>query len=113
MFYDTANTGLIPLKMCSATVEFDQFTPDWTLAQVNTSEEQRTFVCNVLFDAPFSNVPIVHVGLSGFDMDQRHSARISVRADTITSSGFELNIKTWRDTRVYKLEVSWIALGQA
>jgi hypothetical protein len=99
--------------MCSAIVEFDQFTPDWTLAQESVPEEPRTFVSNVMFDMPFSNTPIVHVGLSGFDMDQRDSARISVGAEAITSTGFDMRIKTWQNTRVYKVEVSWIALGQA
>jgi hypothetical protein len=99
--------------MCSAIVEFDQFTPEWTLAQESAQEEPRTFVSGVRFDAPFSNTPIVHVGLSGFDIDQRDSARISVCAEAITSIGFDLRIKTWQNTRVYKVEVSWIALGQA
>jgi len=110
---DAINPSLVPIKMCSAIVEFDQSTPDWTLAQENAPEGSRTYVSNILFDAPFSNVPIVHVGLSGFDIDQRDSARISVHAAAITSTGFDLRIQTWRNTRVYKVEVSWIALGQA
>lgn len=113
MLDDSVIPGLIPIKMCSAIMELDQFTPQWSLAEENASEESRTFVGNVLFDAPFSNVPIVHVGLSGFDIDQRDSARISVQAESITSTGFDIRIKTWQNTRVYKVEVSWIALGQA
>ncbi|WP_455212738.1 H-type lectin domain-containing protein [Kaarinaea lacus] len=112
MLDNTINPTLVPIKMCSAIVEFNQFTPDWTLAQENASEGSRTFVSSVLFDVPFSNVPIVHVGLSGFDIDQRDSARISVHAEAITSNGFDMRIKTWRNTRVYQVEVSWIALGQ-
>ncbi len=112
MFDNPIGPALVPIKMCSAIVEFDQFTPDWTFAQENTSEGSRTFVSNISFDAPFSNIPIVHVGLSGFDIDQRDSARISVHTENITSNGFELRIKTWRNTRIYKVEISWIALGQ-
>ena len=113
MFDNTISPSLVPIKMCSAIIVFDQFTQDWTLAQENASEEPRSFVSNILFDAPFSNVPIVHVGLSGFDIDQRDSARISVHAEAISPNGFDLRIQTWLNTRVYKVEVSWIALGQA
>ena len=101
--------------MCASTVEFDQFTPDWSLTQIEDTESDipRVFVHCVQFDTPFSNIPIVHVGLSGFDIDNRDSARISVHTATVTSNAFDLVIKTWHNTRVYKAEISWIALGQA
>jgi hypothetical protein len=113
MLYEAAN-ALIPIKMCASTVEFDQFTPGWTLSQIESELDPfRTFAHRVQFDTPFSNTPLVHVGLLGFDIDNRDSARINVHTEAITSSTFDIVIKTWRNTRVYNVQISWIALGQA
>lgn len=115
MLHEAINTSLIPVKMCASTVEIDQFAPDWTLAQLEEGEldEPRIFVRNIQFDTPFSNIPLVHVGLAGFDIDNRDTARISVHSEAITSAAFNLVIRTWRNTCIYKVEISWIALGQA
>jgi hypothetical protein len=114
MLNETSNAGLIPLKMCAATLELDQFTPDWPLSQIEyaESDQPRTYTHHVQFDTSFSNIPLVHVGLSGFDIDNRDSARISVHTSAITSSSFDIVIKTWVNTRLYSVEISWIALGQ-
>ena len=113
MFDTVSSPNLLPIKMCAAVVTLDQYAPDWTLAENSHELESREFVTHILFDAPFSNTPIVHIGLSGFDIDQRDSARISVQATAITSTGFDMRIKSWQNTRVYKVEASWIAMGQA
>ena len=108
-------TGLIPLKMCSAVLTLDQYHSGWTLAQIeaDNTPSPRRFDYYVKFDDRFSNVPLVHTGIIGFDMDNRDSNRISIRASEITSDGFKLSTQTWMHTRVYMIEVSWLALGHA
>jgi len=54
---------------------------------------------------------VVHLGLTGFDLDQRDSSRLILRATEISTTGFVVEIATWRDTRVYSVEFSWLALG--
>jgi len=114
MLLEAVNTSLIPIKMCASVVKLDQFMPDWTLSQLEKEDADlpRTFSYRVQFDTPFSNIPVVQVGLSGFDIDNRDSARISVLTDAITAETFNIVIKTWRNTRIYSAEISWIALGQ-
>ena len=106
-------TGLIPIKMSSAIVSFDQFTPGWTLAESDdeVTDQPRRFISKVNFDTPFAGLPLVHIGIAGFDMDQRDSARLSVRADNISTTGFQITLQTWQNSRVYEVEVSWLALG--
>ena len=113
MFGEQNGGTLVPLTMSSALVELDQYSPDWQLAQVPEAEaeEPRVFTTQVNFDVPFANVPMVHVGISGFDIDNRDTARLSVRTGAISATGFELVVLTWMNTRVYKVEVSWLALG--
>jgi len=113
MYEEYAGSSIVPLTISSAVVELDQFTHGWPLAEPGEPdrEEVRAFRTHVVFNAPFANVPMVHVGLSGFDIDNDDTIRLSVRADAVSASGFDLVVETWLGTRVYKVEVSWIALG--
>ena len=54
---------------------------------------------------------MVHVGLSGFDIDNRDTARLTVRARNIGPAGFDLVLATWMGTRVYRADIRWIAPG--
>ena len=112
MFGEQYGTILVPLTMSSARIEIDQYTPDWTLSQTDgDAAAPRIFRQHVAFDIPFANIPMVHVGISGFDIDNRDTSRLSVRPEAISASGFDLLVQTWLNTRVYKVEISWIALG--
>jgi hypothetical protein len=102
-----------PWKSLSASLQIGALTAGWNLADppADESEDARVFRFTVFFAAPFDNAPVVHLGLTGFDLDQRDSNRLSLRATEITTAGFVAEIATWRDTRVYSVEFSWLALG--
>jgi len=88
-------------------------TEGWNLASppADSTEDARVFRFSVYFDAPFETPPVVHLGLAGFDLDQRDSNRLSLRVAEITPAGFVVEIATWRETRVYSVEFTWLALG--
>jgi hypothetical protein len=85
----------------------------WNLVEIPDGqyEAPRTYTVEVVFPEAFNVVPVVHAAVSGFDIDQRDSARISTAVSLITTQGFSLAITTWRGTRVYGVEVSWLAVG--
>ncbi|MET0089937.1 MAG: H-type lectin domain-containing protein [Candidatus Thiodiazotropha sp.] len=113
MYNDNISSGLVPFRMCSATVSLDQFVTGWTLARFEgkADPQPRAFEQWIDFSTPFSNLPLVQLGVVGFDIDNRDTARLKVRAERITANGFMLVIETWRHTRVYGAEVSWLAIG--
>lgn len=113
MIEESIPTALLPIKMSSSIVKFEQSTPGWNLADIDeyAMEKPRRFVSKVTFDSPFSYVPLIHISISGFDMDQRDSARLNVCAEAINTTGFDIVVETWLTSRVYKVEVSWLALG--
>jgi hypothetical protein len=115
MFAESRDASLIPLKTSSAILSLDQFVEGWSLSRFEGEAEPapKRFEYWVGFDSPFANVPLVHVGVAGFDIDNRDTARLKVRAERITANGFMLVIETWRHTRVYGVDVSWLALGHA
>src|SRR5207244_3609960 len=102
-----------PWKSLSASLQVGTLTEGWNLSEVpaKASDEARVFRFAVYFDAAFDGTPIVHLSLTGFDLDQRDGNRLSLRATEITTSGFVAEIATWRETRVYSVEFSWLSIG--
>jgi len=102
-----------PWKVLSSNVSVSVSAEGWTLdcSEAGAEEDIRSFRVSVLFDSPFLTVPVVHLGLSGFDIDQRDSARLMIKPDCITESGFEAVITTWAGSRVYAAEFNWMAIG--
>ena len=107
------NTLMQPWKSLSASLQLGTLTEGWNLAEppADGAEDARVFRYTVFFAAPFDAPPVVHLGLTGFDLDQRDSSRLILRATEISTTGFVVEIATWRDTRVYSVEFSWLALG--
>jgi H-type lectin domain len=100
-------------KSLSATVQVGRLTEGWTLATPATESHDSVRVLRfaVYFSAPFDAPPVVHLGLTGFDLDQRDASRLTLTATEITVTGFIAEIATWRETRVYSVAFSWLALG--
>lgn len=106
------NSSLQPWSILSATINVGTLTEGWTLAKLpDHSGASRSFLFEVPFAFPFTAAPVVQLGLTGFDIDQRHTARLCVRAIGITTEGFRAEIITWDDTRVYAVECNWLAIG--
>lgn len=102
----------IPWKVLSSKVGVGVLTEGWNLAEPDShGEDVRTFVVNVAFDSPFVSSPVVHLGLAGFDLDQRDSARLTLSAENITPFGFCVAISCWADSRVFAVEFNWLAIG--
>lgn len=106
-------TSLTPWKAASAVVSLGVETPGWNLAEVVEGEPHaaRTFTTPITFSEPFQFVPVMHSSLVGFDLDQRDSQRVSVAISNTSTTGFDLAVTTWMASRVYSVEVSWLALG--
>jgi hypothetical protein len=79
--------------------------PMWT---GNGPRESR-FV--VGFKEPFTDPPVVHIGLSLWDFDQKTNVRAELSAEKVTEKGFHIVFKTWSDTRVARVRADWLAIG--
>lgn len=102
----------VPWKVLSSSVGVGILTEGWTLDSADPQEDDvRSFVVDVDFASHFSSVPVVQIGLSGFDLDQRDSARITLKAKHIRESGFQAVISTWAGTRIFAVEFNWLAIG--
>jgi len=66
----------------------------------------------VAFKQKFRGKPVVHVGMSMWDMDQKTNPRADISVNKITQNGFEIVFRTWGDTRVARIRADWIAIGE-
>ncbi len=103
-------SSVAPLSLLSAVVVLDSSLDGWSLLEPS-AEGRRGFFNRVLFDAPFNTVPVVHVGVVGLDVSKDDNLRLSVRAEDITTQGFTLRVETWLNTKIWSVDVSWLAIG--
>jgi hypothetical protein len=76
-----------------------------------TGEGSRTRTQWIAFDQPFISPPVVHVSLTLWDMDSAHNVRADLAAENVSDLGFDAVFRTWLDTKVARVRVSWIAVG--
>ena len=76
-----------------------------------TGEGSRTRTQWIAFDQPFISPPVVHVSLTLWDMDSAHNVRADLAAENVSGLGFDAVFRTWLDTKVARVRVSWIAVG--
>ena len=67
----------------------------------------------VVFAEPFRGVPVVHVGLSMWDIAVDSNQRVDLSAVEVTPAGFVLLFRSWGDTRVARVRADWLAIGPA
>jgi hypothetical protein len=101
---------VIPLKFRAGVSRFDETCEGWSLLAPEPNET-RVVVGSVEFDEGFAVPPVVHAGIAGFDIDNGANARLDVRVATISPLGFSLELRTWLNTRIWSVSVSWLAIG--
>ncbi len=106
------HSATLPWKVLSSHAGVGILTEGWTLDTVCAETgDTRSFTTEIAFATPFDSIPVVQLGLTGFDLDQRDSARITLKAENITAGGFLAVISTWAATRVFAVEFNWLAIG--
>ena len=77
-----------------------------------TGKGPRVIRVPVVFKEKFREKPVVHAGMSMWDMDQKTNPRGDISVAKITVKGFEIVFRTWGDTRVARIRADWIAIGE-
>lgn len=88
---------------------FSEFASGGDMWTGDGSRERRK---KIKFSEPFRTVPSVQVSLSLWDMDQRANVRADLAAEKVSKTGFDLVFRTWGDTRVARVRMSWLAIGE-
>ena len=101
---------IAPFTVLSATVVLGSSLEGWSLLDPS-NDADRVFRYPVSFDQAFSAPPVVHIGIVGLDAGKDENLRIRVRAVDISRAGFAIEAATWLNSRLWSVEVSWLAIG--
>ena len=80
---------------------------------MNNSSGARSYTQQVNFSEKFESNTQVVLSLKGYDAssDGVSSVRLIVSAVEITDVGFTLEVKTWADSKIHGVWVTWLAIG--
>lgn len=87
---------------------FSDFENDGEMWSGNGPRERRV---TVKFRAEYRDEPSVHISMSLLDIATGPSIRADIAAENITEIGFDVVFRTWADSRVARIRVSWMAIG--
>jgi hypothetical protein len=77
-----------------------------------TGEGARERRKRIRFSHRFRMPPAVQVGLSLYDIDSNYHVRAEVKAANVTETGFDMVFSTWGDSRVARVRINWLAIGE-
>jgi hypothetical protein len=66
----------------------------------------------VTFAHGFETPPHVQVSIAMWDISNSSNSRADVQAENITTAGFDIAFRTWNDTQVARIRISWTAIGE-
>ncbi|NQV89735.1 MAG: hypothetical protein HQ488_05405 [Parcubacteria group bacterium] len=71
----------------------------------------RTHTVKIKYKEQFKKVLQVIPTIQRIDTDGNYSSRFEIKADNVTTSGFDLIIGTWEVTKIWDISVKWYAIG--
>lgn len=77
-----------------------------------TGEGRRERRVAIRFSETFRASPVVQIGVSLWDVDTSSALRAEVKAEDVTPEGFNAVFRTWSDTRIARIRVAWMAIGE-
>ena len=77
-----------------------------------TGRGQRERRRRITFSESFRKSPMVHVSISMWDVETEAPLRADVMAEAIDKDGFDLVFRTWGDSRIARVRLAWLAMGE-
>ncbi|MEP4196715.1 MAG: H-type lectin domain-containing protein [Aliishimia sp.] len=88
---------------------FSDFDIDGEMWTGRGARERRK---RINFSEVYRNPPVVHLSISLWDVDASTVIRSDIQTDAVTTDGFDMVFRTWGDTRVARVRVSWMSIGE-
>jgi hypothetical protein len=104
-------SNLVPFRLLSSVASLNHTLEGWTLLAEGT-QEKRFFCHYVPFETPFARAPLVQLSIVGVDASNEDNLRLKVRAIDINQLGFTIEAETWFNSRIWSLDISWLAIGE-
>lgn len=105
------NDAVVPFSFLAGNEVLGSASEGWTFDRAREDGSERTFRTRVVFSRSFRSAPLVHVGIAGFDITNQAAARLTAGVANVTPEGFEIVLSTWLYTRLWRVDVNWLAIG--
>ncbi|EBA02846.1 hypothetical protein RB2150_18367 [Rhodobacterales bacterium HTCC2150] len=73
----------------------------------------REFEVFIPFETTLERKPLVQVNLSGVDASHAQNLRLTLAVKSTSLEGFVVGAKTWGDTKIASVDISWMAMAQS
>ena len=103
-------TSVVPFTVLSAVATLNSDLDGWTLLD-ESNERLRKNQLAIVFERAFVTPPVVQVAISALDASNEANLRVRVRAANVTTRGFVIEVETWFNSKVWAVDVSWLAIG--
>jgi len=103
-------TSVVPFTVLSAVATLNNELEGWTLLD-EYNEQLRQHQHAIVFERSFVTPPVVQVAITGLDTSNEANLRVRVRAVNVTTHGFAIEVETWFNSKVWAVDVSWLAIG--
>ena len=91
------------------TILFSDFQND---GEMWTGQGARQVRMPISFSERFRASPTVITHLAMWDVDNATNMRVDIQPEDITDEGFVIVFRTWGDTRIARVRVAWVAMGE-
>lgn len=76
-----------------------------------TGRGPRLLVRHVTFEERFRAAPTVQLSMTMWDTDASVNQRMDIQATAVTETGFDIEFRTWDNSRVARVRAGWMAIG--
>ena len=103
-------TSVVPFTVLSAVATLNNELEGWTLLD-ESNEQLRQYQLAIVFERSFVTPPVIQVAITALDTSNEANLRVRVRAANVTTRGFVIEVETWFNSKVWAVDVSWLAIG--
>jgi len=77
---------------------------------LSSGKGDRSFKKDITFKPSFSERPKVYTAIAALNSACDEMTRVDVKVDNKSSSGCTIFVKTWDNSKIYHIKISWIAI---
>jgi hypothetical protein len=80
-------------------------------AALASGSGERTATAEITFTKPFEVKPEIVLSINLLDADKAANTRVSLKPASISRDGFTIQVKTWADTKINSIGITWVAVS--
>ncbi|KMK66578.1 H-type lectin domain-containing protein [Puniceibacterium sp. IMCC21224] len=88
---------------------FSEFAEGGEMWVGSGTRERRQYIP---FSTSYRTPPTVHLSFALWDVDRSANLRADLMTENLGTDGFDMVFRTWADTRIARVHVAWMSIGE-